>query len=174
MLGSAAMIDPVAGLSRMMLDHFADDHVLYLTDCGRSAAIVLTNQQQTSLINALQLMDFSIIPGTLQMLVAMPEDSIPTVKSELDDIFSSAKDIVKYMNHGGVYKQIMLIGTQPEVQGQGLATALLHAIDAEADTRHQMLLAEAPDEGNTGFYKRFGFNVVGRRELRPLMLRRVI
>eukprot|EP00878_Enallax_costatus_P006392 GHUV01006703.1.p1 GENE.GHUV01006703.1~~GHUV01006703.1.p1 ORF type:complete len:222 (+),score=38.34 GHUV01006703.1:490-1155(+) len=166
--------DVFAGFSRMMLDRFSDEPVLYLTDCGKAAAIVLTNQQQASLIEALQSMDFSIIHGTLQMLVAIPEDSIPAVRTELEETHKAAADVVQNVDRGGLHKQIVLIGTQPEAQGKGLASALMHAITSEADKQHHMLLAEAPDESGVGFYAKFGFDVVGRRELRPLMMRKVL
>lgn len=159
----------------MMLDKFSHDQVLYITDCGKAAAIVLTNQQQASLLEDLRSMDFSIIPGTLQMLVAIPQDSMPKVTSEVEEVYAAGLAAVKQNLPGytGVYQQIMLIGVQPEVQDQGLGSALIRGIVQEAEQQQQPLVVEVTHEDWVRFFEKFGFRELGERDWRPIMLRQV-
>lgn len=156
----------------MMLDKFSDAPVLYITQCGNAAAIVLSNEQQASIIQSLQAMDFSIIHGSLQMLVAMPEDSMPKVAADLEKTYTSSLSAVLEAGAKGTYQQIMLIGTQPSEQSKGLGSALMKAILYEAERQQQPLVVQMPDESSTKFYAKFGFKVIGHsKELQPIMMR---
>lgn len=51
------------------------------------------------------------------------------------------------------------LGTEPERQGEGLATALLHAVLEDCDRDEVPAYLETGTERNVGFYTRHGFKV---------------
>jgi hypothetical protein len=59
-----------AGISRLMLDSFPDDPVLFVTEQGpaHAAAVVLSSDQEAQMAAMQKTLDFEAIPGTLQML----------------------------------------------------------------------------------------------------------
>jgi hypothetical protein len=71
LLSAAAVVAViVAGISRLMLDSFPDDPVLYVTEQGpaHAAAVVLSSDQEAQMVAMQKTLDFGAIPGTLQML----------------------------------------------------------------------------------------------------------
>jgi hypothetical protein len=53
-----------------MLDSFPEEPVLFVSEQGpaHAAAVVLSSEQEAQLVAMQQLLDFGVIPGTLQML----------------------------------------------------------------------------------------------------------
>jgi hypothetical protein len=66
---AAAVAVIVAGISRLMLDSFPDDPVLFVTEQGpaHAAAVVLSSDQEAQMVAMQKTLDFDVIPGTLQM-----------------------------------------------------------------------------------------------------------
>jgi hypothetical protein len=65
---SAAAV--VAGFSRLLLDSFANDPLLFATEQGpaHAAAVMLSSDQWTQMVESNQTQDVNASPGTLQML----------------------------------------------------------------------------------------------------------
>jgi hypothetical protein len=59
-----------AGFSRLLLDSFPDDPVLFVTEQGpaHAAAVVLSSDQLTEMQENKQTQDFNALPGIKQML----------------------------------------------------------------------------------------------------------
>jgi GNAT superfamily N-acetyltransferase len=177
---AAAAVAAAAGLSRMMLDSFEDHPVLLLTKCGNGAAVLLHSSQFASLAADVQAtpMPFSLTPGSLQMLTAVPEDSLPITMQEVQQVYeaglaamqqassSSSKD----KGHSGEYLQLAIIGVTPAAQGRGLGMALLQAAVAVAQQEGLPLLVQAAGDGVAEFYAKAGMQTIGRRGVHPLML----
>jgi hypothetical protein len=69
---AAAAAAVAAGISRLMLDSFPNDPVLYVSEQGPAdaAAVLLSSSQEAEMVarQDLSSLDFAAIPGTLQML----------------------------------------------------------------------------------------------------------
>lgn len=61
---------------------------------------------------------------------------------------------------------LSLIGVEPDVQGQGLGSALVQPVLARADAQGSQCYVETLDRRNVPFYQRLGFEVV-REEIEP-------
>lgn len=55
------------GLARCHLDTFSGEPVLLLPPSRNAAAVLLSNEQEAELVSALRQLQFSVIPGTLQV-----------------------------------------------------------------------------------------------------------
>lgn len=80
--------------------------------------------------------------------------------------------------HGFVAEDVpeLTIGMQPEVRGQGLGTALLHALLDAAAARGERAVSLSVDPANAAaiaLYRKVGFEQVGDCDGHPTMLIRV-
>lgn len=149
------------GMSRMYLYRFPRMPVLYHTQNYRSAAIVYTNEQSDMLDNQLSL---RIIPGVRQMLQALSVWNLPKLAAVVNNMNAACKKLMATMTAGrssAQYLKLIVIATQPEVQRQGLGTAVLRAITAAADRQQLPIYLEAIESLYVPWYERHGFKVAG-------------
>ncbi|WIA13338.1 hypothetical protein OEZ85_006920 [Tetradesmus obliquus] len=168
-----------AGLSRMMLDSFEDQPVLLVTECGSGAAVLLRSGQFASLAAdvASTPTPFSLTPGSLQMLTAIPQDSLPTMMQQVQQAYEAGLSTVQQASssssssagHAGEYLQLAIIGVTPAAQGRGLGLSLLQAAMAAAQQDGLPLAVQAAGEGVADFFAKAGMQQVGRHGLHPLM-----
>jgi GNAT superfamily N-acetyltransferase len=156
------------GMSRVYLDRFRDAQLLYhLQDCC-SAAIVYTSEQSYALDNEFSFSIVgSIMPGLAHMLRALPLLSLPKLLSLVDRMNSEGTAAVKAAGVVGSYLKLIVIATQPQHQRQGLGTAVLQAIAAEADKQQLPLYLEAIEECLVPWYQRHGFVCIGEFDVQP-------
>lgn len=57
----------------------------------------------------------------------------------------------------GKFIYVFVLGTAPEVQGQGLGTAMLNAVTAEADEQNLCCYIETGNQRARALYERHGF-----------------
>eukprot|EP00775_Hariotina_reticulata_P012344 gene12344-12478_t len=161
-----------AGFSRMLLDKFSHEPVLFTTPCNRAAAIALTESQQLDFTSDLQGLDFTIIPGSLQMLTAMPENSMPVVLSLVQQVCEPTAKAVQAALPNRPFLQMMLLGVRPADQGRGLGGALLEAVAGTADAAGLPLAVQLTGRGLVLFLQKHGFKEIGGKDrLQPVMLR---
>ncbi|WIA33477.1 hypothetical protein OEZ86_006605 [Tetradesmus obliquus] len=174
-----------AGLSRMMLDSFEDQPVLLVTECGSGAAVLLRSCQFASLAADVRATPtpFSLTPGSLQMLTAIPQDSLPTMMQRVQQAYEAGLSAVQQPSssssssgsssssagHAGEYLQVAIIGVTPAAQGRGLGLSLLQAAVAAAQQDGLPLAAQAAGEGVADFFAKAGMQQVGRHGLHPVM-----
>lgn len=105
-------------------------------------------------------------------LIVMPEKERTTIKSILLSLKLIAKTIgvrnltkaikreaaIKKLHAGSNREYLWFIGVAPEYQGKGIGTDLLHAIIADAESRHAPIYLETSVERNLPFYEKFGFS----------------
>uniref|UniRef100_A0A383VEC0 N-acetyltransferase domain-containing protein n=1 Tax=Tetradesmus obliquus TaxID=3088 RepID=A0A383VEC0_TETOB len=177
-----------AGLSRMMLDSFEDQPVLLVTECGSGAAVLLRSCQFASLAADVRATPtpFSLTPGSLQMLTAIPQDSLPTMMQRVQQAYEAGLSAVQQPSsissssssgssssssagHAGEYLQVAIIGVTPAAQGRGLGLSLLQAAVAAAQQDGLPLAVQAAGEGVADFFAKAGMQQVGRHGLHPVM-----
>ncbi len=82
--------------------------------------------------------------------------------------FAGANDVMgkfhkKYVPESHWY--LLIVGVDPELQGQGLGSALVKESLAKADESNCPCYLETSEERNLAFYERLGFAVVGTAPL---------
>jgi ribosomal protein S18 acetylase RimI-like enzyme len=156
------------GMSRVYLDRFRDAQLLYhLQDC-RSAAIVYTSEQSYALDNEVSFsIVCSILPGLMHMLRVLPLLSLPKLLSLVDRMNSEGAAAVKAAGVVGSYLKLIVIATQPQHQHQGLGTAVLQAVTADADKQQLPLYLEAIEDCLVPWYQRHGFICIGEVDVQP-------
>jgi ribosomal protein S18 acetylase RimI-like enzyme len=60
------------------------------------------------------------------------------------------------------YTKVMILATHPSAQGQGLGSALLASISADADAQNSHLYLEAANEGAARLYARHGYQTLAK------------
>lgn len=156
----------------MLLDKFSHEPVLYTTPCSSAAAIALTDSQQLDFISDLQDLDFTIIPGSLQMLTAMPENSMPVVVSLVQQVCQPTAQAVQAALPKRPFLQVVLLGVRPADQGRGLGSALLKAVAGTADAAGLPLAVQLLGQDLVPFMQKHGFERIGGQDLlHPVMLR---
>jgi GNAT superfamily N-acetyltransferase len=156
----------------MMLDSFEDQPVLLVTECGSGAAVLLHSSQFASLAADMQAtpVPFSLTPGSLQMLTAIPEGSLPIMMQEVQQSYEAGKLALQQASSSregstGEFLQLALIGVTPAAQGRGLGLALLQAAAAVAQQEGLPLLVQAAGDGLVDFCGKAGMQQVGRSVL---------
>jgi ribosomal protein S18 acetylase RimI-like enzyme len=171
--------DAVVGLSRMMLDSFEEQPVLLITQCGSGAAVLLHSFQFASLAADVQATPtpFSLTPGSLQMLTCIPQDSLPIMMQEVQQVYEAGLAAMQQVSSSSSsnadaaeYLQLAIIGVTPAQQGKGLGRLLLQAAVAVAEQEQLPLLVQAAGDGVAEFYGKSGLTTIGRRGVHPLML----
>jgi len=158
----------------MMLDKFSHKPVLFTTPCNSAAAIALIESQQASFISDLQDMDFNIIPGSLQMLTAMPEKSMPVVLSQVQQVYETTATAVHAVLPGQSFLQVMLLGVRPANQGRGLGSALLGSVTGAADAAGLPIAVQLTNRDLISFFHKHGFEEIGSPDLLHQVMLRVI
>jgi ribosomal protein S18 acetylase RimI-like enzyme len=149
-----------SGLARCVLDLFADEPVL-LSSQHAGAAVVLTGEQEAQLVAALQGLDFAILPGTLQILQAIPEARLPKLTALLQDLQQHTAAQAAHQAATSGCRKLLCMGVAPGSQGRGTGGELLAAAAAAATEARVPLYADAADEVAVGMLQRRGFKVVG-------------
>ncbi|KAF6251555.1 hypothetical protein COO60DRAFT_607850 [Scenedesmus sp. NREL 46B-D3] len=161
-----------SGISRLMLDSFPDDPVLYVTEQGPAdaAAVVFSSTQEAQMIAMQKTLDFSVTPGTLQLLQAVPESSLPLVMAAARQLHQAGTVAMQEAGHKS-YLKLMLLAARPEAQGSGLGSAVLEAVVAAADRQQMPLYVEAAHDGLVPLYERYAFKPRGKLDSMTLMVR---
>jgi GNAT superfamily N-acetyltransferase len=74
-------------------------------------------------------------------------------------------DAARVVHVPGPHWYVPLLGVRPEMQGKGLSRAVLRPVFEAADRDRVPVYLETATEPNVAIYRRFGFELVGRREL---------
>jgi GNAT superfamily N-acetyltransferase len=128
---------------------------------------VYTSEQSYALDNELSFSIFcSILPGLAHMLRALPLISLPKLFS-LDRMNSEGTAAVKAAGVVGNHLKLNVIATQPQHQRQGLGTAMLQVIAADADEQQLPLYLEAIEDYLVPWYQRHGFCCIGQVDVQP-------
>uniref|UniRef100_A0A383VZM8 N-acetyltransferase domain-containing protein n=1 Tax=Tetradesmus obliquus TaxID=3088 RepID=A0A383VZM8_TETOB len=135
-----------------------------------AAAVLLSSSQEAQLVALQQQLDFGVIPGTLQMLQAIPQSSLPTMMAAFRILHEAGTAAMHSAGHSH-YLKLMLLAARPKAQGNGLGSAVLDAAVAAADGKRLPLYLEAANEELVPMYERYGFKPVGRLDLMTLMVR---
>jgi GNAT superfamily N-acetyltransferase len=161
----------------MMLDSFEEQPVLLVTQCGRGAAVLLHSSQFASLAAhvAATPAPFSLTPGTLQMLTCIPQDSLPIMLQEVQQVYEAGLAAMQQSSsssnaRAAEYLQLAIIGVTPAEQGKGLGRSLVQAAVAVAEQEQLPLLVQAAGDGVAEFYGKVGLQTIGRRGVHPLMM----
>jgi GNAT superfamily N-acetyltransferase len=162
----------------MMLDSFEEQPVLLVTQCGNGAAVLLHSSQFASLAADVQATPtpFSLTPGSLQMLTCIPQDSLPIMLQEVQQVYEAGLAAMQHTRSGSgnanaaEYLQLAIIGVTPAQQGKGLGRLLLQAAVAVAQQEQLPLLVQAAGDGVAEFYGKCGLQTIGRRGVHLLML----
>jgi hypothetical protein len=102
---ASAAAAAAAGFSRLLLNSFPDDPVLFVTEQGpaHAAAVVLSSDQLTEMQESKQTQDFKALPGIKQMLQVGGNFYWPFVlpHSSIAAVWKAAMPVVQKMSESG-------------------------------------------------------------------------
>jgi ribosomal protein S18 acetylase RimI-like enzyme len=151
---------PPAGLRPAVLErfhgarlrHLLDHEEVWTTDSLASAALwAPPNRWQTTLREDLELARCVLFPRLLPRF--------PFVVAGLLRVESS------HPRERPPHWYLAVLGTEPDAQGQGLASAVLQGVLQQCDSDGVGAYLESSNERNIDFYARHGFRVTGELHL---------
>ena len=176
-----------AGLARVFTDVLSTERVLLIADGGHAAALLIRNDQEAVVADALEATELAVLPGTLQMLQAVTQPALSKIITATRALYEEGTAVaaataaatchqkgpseMRGSSTGSSYLKLLLIGVRNAARGRGLGTALLRAATDAADAANQPLLLELLEPSLQPLYSRHGFAVAGRCSDFTLMLR---